>query len=199
MQDEAQRRAQTPDRVTLNLGLFYTYGLTIQETMAASDPSRFCLATDRTIPRILRVLWLNRHRDRWIFRLGLESQVLGSCRGPSSRSTIERSGSGDERGGGPPERYETRMTSVRHVFGIEELDRDLGGGLIPGTLTVVAGATGVGKTQLGLHWANAGLSAEGRRGVLCDLTSRGDSQNHAAYCSRLFGWELQRIPPDTEP
>ena len=48
------------------------------------------------------------------------------------------------------------MTSVRQHFGIEELDRDLGGGLIPGTLTVVAGATGVGKTQLGLHWANAG-------------------------------------------
>ncbi len=41
------------------------------------------------------------------------------------------------------------MTSARQVFGIEELDRELGGGLIPGTLTVVAGATGVGKTQLG--------------------------------------------------
>jgi predicted ATP-dependent serine protease len=71
------------------------------------------------------------------------------------------------------------MTLARQAFGIEELDRDLGGGLLPGTLTVVAGATGAGKTQLGLRWANAGLSAEGHRGVLCDLTSRGDSQNHA--------------------
>jgi KaiC/GvpD/RAD55 family RecA-like ATPase len=86
------------------------------------------------------------------------------------------------------------MTLVRQAFGIEELDRDLGGGLLPGTLTVVAGATGTGKTQLGLRWANAGLSAEGHRGVLCDLTSRGDSQNHADYASRLFAWNLSEYP-----
>jgi KaiC/GvpD/RAD55 family RecA-like ATPase len=100
---------------------------------------------------------------------------------------------------GPLEGYETRMTSVRQAFGIHELDRDLGGGLIPGTLTVVAGATGVGKTQLGLQWANAGLGAEGRRGVVCDLTSRGDSQNHAGYCSRLFGWDLNEYPLTPNP
>ena len=91
------------------------------------------------------------------------------------------------------------MTSARQVFGIEELDRDLGGGLLPGTLTVVAGATGVGKTQLGLHWANAGLSAEGRRGVVCDLTSRGDSQNHARLCRAPVRLGPERIPPDAEP
>ena len=50
-------------------------------------------------------------------------------------------------------------------FGIEGLDERLGGGLIPGTLTVIAGATGVGKTQLGLRWADAGREAEGRRGL----------------------------------
>jgi KaiC/GvpD/RAD55 family RecA-like ATPase len=82
------------------------------------------------------------------------------------------------------------VVTHRQAFGIERLDRHLGGGLSPGTLTVVAGATGVGKTQLGLHWADAGVSAEGHRGVVCDLTSRGDSQNHAPYASRLFGWEL---------
>ena len=41
------------------------------------------------------------------------------------------------------------------------MDRELGGGLLPGTLTVVAGATGIGKTQLGLRWAEAGV-ADGR-------------------------------------
>jgi KaiC/GvpD/RAD55 family RecA-like ATPase len=83
---------------------------------------------------------------------------------------------------------------VRQAFGIEELDRALGGGLLPGTLTVVAGATGAGKTQLGLSWAHFGLSQEGTRGIICDLTSRGDSQNHAAYASRLFGWEVRDYP-----
>jgi KaiC/GvpD/RAD55 family RecA-like ATPase len=92
-----------------------------------------------------------------------------------------------------------RMSTTRQAFGIEELDRDLAGGLLPGTLTVVAGATGVGKTQLGLQWANAGKDREGNRGVVCDLTSRGDSQNHAAYASRLFNWELNEYPLTITP
>ena len=91
------------------------------------------------------------------------------------------------------------MTSARQALGIEVLDQALGGGLLPGTLTVVAGATGVGKTQFGLHWANAGLSVEGRRGVICDLTSRGDSQNHSAYSTRLFDWELSEFPLTPNP
>src|SRR5215210_7171048 len=86
------------------------------------------------------------------------------------------------------------MSTHRQGFGIEELDRHLGGGLLPGTLTVLAGATGAGKTQLGLRWAHAGLAAEGRRGVICDLTSRGDAQNHAGYARSQFGWELSAYP-----
>ncbi len=82
------------------------------------------------------------------------------------------------------------MAANRQTFGIEALDRLLGGGLIPGTLTVIAGATGAGKTQLGLSWANQGLRAEGRRGVVCDLTSRGDAQNHANYALDRFGWAM---------
>ncbi len=80
------------------------------------------------------------------------------------------------------------MTVGRQGFGIAALDDILGGGLLPGTLTVIAGATGVGKTQLGLSWANEGQKAEGRRGILCDLTSRGDAQNHADYAKSLFDW-----------
>ncbi len=82
------------------------------------------------------------------------------------------------------------MATARQTFGIEGLDRMLGGGLLPGTLTVLAGATGSGKTQLGLRWANAGLAADGRRGVICDLSSRGDAQNHEAYARDQFGWDL---------
>ncbi|MDB5353324.1 MAG: hypothetical protein JWN86_4571 [Planctomycetota bacterium] len=80
------------------------------------------------------------------------------------------------------------MTAGRQRFGIAALDEQLGGGLLPGTLTVIAGATGVGKTQLGLSWADSGREREGRRGIICDLTSRGDAQNHADYARKLFDW-----------
>jgi KaiC/GvpD/RAD55 family RecA-like ATPase len=91
----------------------------------------------------------------------------------------------------------------RHSTGIPELDTLLGGGLLPGTLTVVMGATGIGKTQLGLAFANAGRRQEGEAGVVFDMTSRGDSQNHRDYARRLFGWELraasaeERVDPAT--
>ena len=80
--------------------------------------------------------------------------------------------------------------------GISALDDLLGGGLLPGTLTVVAGATGIGKTQLGLHFANAGAVQEKERGIIFDMTSRGDSQNQDEYASRLFDWRLTGQPAD---
>jgi KaiC/GvpD/RAD55 family RecA-like ATPase len=78
----------------------------------------------------------------------------------------------------------------RHFTGVPALDELLGGGLIPGTLTVVVGATGIGKTQLGLQFANAGQTQEGQRGILFDCASRGDSQSHAEYAQRMFDWRL---------
>ncbi len=83
---------------------------------------------------------------------------------------------------------------TRLETGIAELDQLLGGGLLPGTLTVVMGATGIGKTQLGLAFANQGRHQEGEAGILFDLTARGDSQNHADYSARLFDWQLTDQP-----
>lgn len=80
---------------------------------------------------------------------------------------------------------------ARLETGIVRLDALLGGGLIPGTLTVVLGATGIGKTQLGLQFAHQGAAGEGQTGIIFDLTSRGDSQNHREYARRLFGWNLR--------
>jgi KaiC/GvpD/RAD55 family RecA-like ATPase len=88
------------------------------------------------------------------------------------------------------------MLIRRQGFGIETLDGLLGGGLLPGTRTVIAGATGSGKTQLGLRWANAGRETDDRPGIVCDLTSRGDSQSHAAYARAQFGWELSEFALD---
>lgn len=80
--------------------------------------------------------------------------------------------------------------------GLPWLDDLLGGGLLPGTLTVALGATGIGKTQLGLAFANAGRSQEGQPGILFDLTTRGDAQNHRDYAQRLFGWDLTEQEPE---
>ncbi|MFM7059178.1 MAG: RAD55 family ATPase [Planctomycetota bacterium] len=82
------------------------------------------------------------------------------------------------------------MSTVRHSTGIPQLDEALGGGLIPGTLTVVMGATGIGKTQLGVRYADTGLRQEGERGVIFDLTTRGDSQNQREYAERMCGWAM---------
>jgi KaiC/GvpD/RAD55 family RecA-like ATPase len=87
--------------------------------------------------------------------------------------------------------------------GIPRLDEMLGGGLLPGTLTVVYGATGIGKTHLGLTFAHHGLAAEGARGIVLDMNARGDSQQHDEYAARLFGWHLREwthtVTPMVDP
>jgi KaiC/GvpD/RAD55 family RecA-like ATPase len=85
--------------------------------------------------------------------------------------------------------------AARLSTGIDGLDALLGGGLLPGTLTVVVGSTGIGKTQLGLQFAHAGQQQEGRDGILFDMSSRGDTQNHADYARRMFGRELRAVDP----
>jgi KaiC/GvpD/RAD55 family RecA-like ATPase len=86
--------------------------------------------------------------------------------------------------------------SPRLTTGIDGLDELLGGGLLPGTMTAIVGSTGIGKTQFGLQFANAGLEQEGYRGILFDMCSRGDSQNHDAYAERMFGWKMKPVDPE---
>lgn len=100
--------------------------------------------------------------------------------------------------------------STRYSSGLKWLDEALGGGLLPGSLTMVIGATGVGKTQLGLHFAAAQRRTirspasqdqvpqgqpHGMAGgsAIIDLSSRGDSQNHSGYSSQLFGDTLTAV------
>lgn len=87
-------------------------------------------------------------------------------------------------------------SSNRQSTGIPALDEKLGGGLIPGTMTVLVGSSGIGKTQFSIQYAQAGLAQEGRRGVLFDMASRVDPQGHAEYAKRLFNWELQAEEPE---
>jgi KaiC/GvpD/RAD55 family RecA-like ATPase len=93
--------------------------------------------------------------------------------------------------------------TARVSTGIPRLDAMLGGGLLPGTLTVVYGATGIGKTHLGLTFADHGRVAEGARGLVFDMNGRGDSQLHDEYAGRLFDWSLKEwthtVTPMSDP
>jgi len=90
------------------------------------------------------------------------------------------------------------VAANRQSTGVPGLDELLGGGLLPGTLTIVVGATGIGKTQLGLQFAQAGLAQEQRRGVIFDCSSRGDSQSHADYARRMFDWQLDAVDAERQ-
>ena len=91
------------------------------------------------------------------------------------------------------------MTTSRLSTGVSGLDELLGGGLLPGTLTVLVGATGIGKTQFSVQFLNAGQGQEGHRGVIFDMTARGDSQSHADYARRMFGWKLTASSGNQRP
>jgi KaiC/GvpD/RAD55 family RecA-like ATPase len=87
-------------------------------------------------------------------------------------------------------------TSHRHSTGVPLLDEKLGGGLLPGTMTVLIGSTGIGKTQFGLQYAHAGVKQEGKRGIIFDMASRVDPQGHKEYADRLFRWALREEEPE---
>jgi KaiC/GvpD/RAD55 family RecA-like ATPase len=84
-------------------------------------------------------------------------------------------------------------TQARLSSGIDGLDELLGGGYLPGAMVAVVGSTGIGKTQFGLQFADAGLKQEKRRGIVFDMCARGDSQNHADYAHRMCGWNLTEV------
>jgi DNA repair protein RadA/Sms len=96
----------------------------------------------------------------------------GQCPGCGAWNTLEqvssaapgRRGGGGRRGSGPKPvalRDVKAERSERLGTGIAELDRVLGGGLVPGSLVLLGGAPGIGKSTLaGMALAN--LAAAGR-------------------------------------
>ena len=101
---------------------------------------------------------------------------------------------------GTSERYYrkimTKTSPHRHSTGIPGLDNKLGGGLLPGTMTVLVGSSGIGKTQFGIQYAQAGMKQEKHRGILFDMAARVDPQGHKEYAERLFHWTLQEETPE---
>ncbi|MDR2763161.1 MAG: recombinase RecA [Planctomycetaceae bacterium] len=89
------------------------------------------------------------------------------------------------------------MSNNHQSTGIIGLDEKLGGGFVSGTMAVLVGSSGIGKTQFGIQYANAGLNQEGLRGVLFDMASRVDPQGHNEYSQRICNWILREESLET--
>ena len=93
-------------------------------------------------------------------------------------------------GGRRPRGGERMMeTAPRVSTGIVGLDRMLGGGLIAGRPYLVTGATGSGKTLLGLSFLMEGI----RRGEDVLLVAVDEPPSEILENVRSFGWDLSKI------
>ncbi len=79
---------------------------------------------------------------------------------------------------------ESRITT-----GVAGLDRVLGGGLVPGSVVLLAGAPGIGKSTLLLHV----LANLGGAGAACLLASGEESRSQVACRARRLGIDAARI------
>jgi circadian clock protein KaiC len=85
-----------------------------------------------------------------------------------------------------------RLGEDRITTGIPALDTMMGGGLWPGSSTMIAGPSGSGKTIMGLHFLYGGAE-RGERGIIASL------QENPTQLSRLsasLGWPP--VHPDVE-
>ena len=91
----------------------------------------------------------------------------------------------------PVTQADYRLGDERVSTGIEPLDRMLADGYAPGSSTLVAGPSGIGKTLMGLHFIFNGAAA-GEPGVIATLQ---ENPIQLQRIARGFGWSLddQRV------
>ena len=128
------------------------------------------------------------------------SRWLGRCPGCNAFGTLVEELAGAEGGGGarpsapvPLGEIET-AESERIPTGVAELDRVLGGGLVPASLVLVGGEPGVGKSTLLLS-ALAAMSTS-RRVLL--VTGEESTAQVGLRAARLGGAEKVEILAETE-
>jgi len=127
---------------------------------------------------------------------------LGKCPGCGAFGTLveELHRSATEAGAARPS-VPVRIVDVsaeeadRIPTGVSELDRVLGGGLVPASLVLVGGEPGVGKSTL-LLTALGAISRSGRRALL--VTGEESSAQVALRAARLGGAEMVEILAETE-
>src|SRR5579859_5954411 len=74
--------------------------------------------------------------------------------------------------------------------GVSGLDELLGGGLVGGTMALVEGAPGTGKTTLGLQFIHHGVVTGGESGLVLTF----EEVPQQLYRDALnFGWDLRRL------
>lgn len=86
----------------------------------------------------------------------------------------------------PVRQSDYELGDRRLSSGIATLDPMLADGYIPGSSTLVAGASGVGKTLMSLHFIVDG-AASGEPGVIATLQ---ENPTHLQRLARGFGWSL---------
>ncbi|MEM2240545.1 MAG: ATPase domain-containing protein [Candidatus Bathyarchaeia archaeon] len=78
-------------------------------------------------------------------------------------------------------------------IGIPKLDQILGGGLPKGSIVVVAGCPGSGKTLLAAKFIYEGATVYGERGVYTCLT---EPKDVFIRTMKLYGWDFEELEND---
>ena len=73
-----------------------------------------------------------------------------------------------------PDSYQREFVPEAVPSGVPELDELLHGGLERGTISIISGPTGVGKTTLGLQFMKE-AAGRGKRSVVCTFEERIDT------------------------
>src|SRR5918995_1480615 len=117
--------------------------------------------------------------------------------GPPLGGRPPRGGGGPARGGAPPPARAVPLGEVdlaaepTRPTGIGELDRVLGGGLVPGSVTLLGGEPGIGKSSLLLQ-AVAALAGAGSR---CLLVTAEESAAQVRIRAERLRALAPRVPP----
>jgi len=127
---------------------------------------------------------------------------LGKCPGCGAFGTLAEelhasdAGARSARARAPTQLGEVSASEGQRIStGVPELDRVLGGGLVPASLVLVGGEPGVGKSTLLLSALGA-IAREGRRALL--VTGEESTAQVALRASRLGGAEMVGIVAETE-
>lgn len=125
---------------------------------------------------------------RWVGRCG-ECQTWGSVAERGAPKVQQISASVPENRAVPISQVDVRSAN-RRLTGIGELDRVLGGGLVPGAVVLLAGEPGVGKSTLLLEvaarWARAGQKTLYVSGEESAAQVRLRAERTSALADRLY-------------